>query len=109
MVTQTYEWAAFAAHQAAEKAVKAVFQSLGAEARGHSITQLLSALPNGVRPGEALVEAAKDLERHYIAPRYPNSYPGGAPMDFYTEAEAQRAIETAGRIVEHCQGHVLRS
>ena len=40
-----YEWAAFAAQQAAEKAVKGVYQHLGAEARGHAVTQLLAAVP----------------------------------------------------------------
>jgi len=103
-----YEWAAFAAQQCATKAVKAVYQRLGGEARGHSVTQLLAALPAGVRPAEALVEVAKELEKHYIGPRYPNSYPEGAPMDFYTRAEAERAIDAAERILEHCRHHVLR-
>ena len=103
-----YEWAAFAAQQCAEKAVKAVYQRLGGEARGHSVTQLLAALPVGVKPAEALVEVAKELEKHYIGPRYPNSYPEGAPMDFYTRAEAERAIDAAERVLEHCRHHVLR-
>ena len=38
-----FEWAAFAAQQAAEKAVKAVFQRLGAVAWGHSVAGLLEA------------------------------------------------------------------
>lgn len=103
-----YEWAAFAAQQAGEKAVKALFQSLGAEARGHSVTQLLAALPQAVRPSEDAIEAAKELERHYIGPRYPNSYPEGAPGDFYTAAEAERAIAAAEKVIEHCQRHLVR-
>jgi HEPN domain-containing protein len=50
-----YEWAAFAAQQGAEKAVKAVYQRLGGEARGHSVTQLLAALPEGTRPPPELI------------------------------------------------------
>jgi HEPN domain-containing protein len=103
-----YEWAAFAAQQAAEKAVKALFQSLGAEARGHSVTQLLASLPIAVKPSAEVTEAAKELERHYIGPRYPNSYPEGAPGDFYTVAEAQRAIAAAEQVIEHCQRHLVR-
>jgi HEPN domain-containing protein len=106
--SSTFEWAAFAAHQAAEKAVKALYQRLGAEARGHSVTQLLAGLPPSVRPAAELLETAKGLEKHYIAPRYPNSYPEGAPMDFYTRAEAQRAIDDAERVIEHCKHHVFR-
>jgi HEPN domain-containing protein len=103
-----YEWAAFAAQQAAEKAVKALFQSLGADARGHSVSQLLSTLPQTVAPSADVIEDAKDLDRHDIGPRYPNSYPEGAPGDFYTAAEARRAIAAAERIVEHCQRHLVR-
>ena len=33
-----YEWSCFAAQQAAEKAVKAVYQKLGADAWGHSVS-----------------------------------------------------------------------
>jgi HEPN domain-containing protein len=105
---ETFEWAAFASQQAAEKAVKALYQRLGAEARGHSVTQLLTSLPPAAQPGAAVIESARDLDKHDIGPRYPNSYPGGAPMDFYTRAEAERAIDAAERIVEHCKGHVLR-
>lgn len=38
-----FDWACFAAHQAAEKAVKALFLSLGGEGWGHSITRLMRA------------------------------------------------------------------
>jgi HEPN domain-containing protein len=105
----TFEWAAFAAQQAAEKAVKALYQHLGAEARGHSVTQLLGGLPANVGPSDDLIETAKELDRHYITPRYPNSYPEGAPMDFYTRGEAQRAYDGAKRVVDYCQDHLLRS
>ncbi|MBI1734770.1 MAG: HEPN domain-containing protein [Candidatus Rokubacteria bacterium] len=104
----TFEWAAFAAQQAAEKAVKGLYQSLGADARGHSVTQLLGQLPVAHRAEDALIERAKELDKHYIGPRYPNSYPGGAPMDFYTQAEAERAIEAAERIIAHCKRHLVR-
>ncbi len=39
-----YEWACFSAQQAAEKAVKVVFQALGQEAWGHSVADLLREL-----------------------------------------------------------------
>jgi HEPN domain-containing protein len=107
LADETFEWAAFAAQQSAEKAVKALFQSLGAEARGHSVSQLLMALPEKARPAPDLIEAAKELDKHYIGPRDPNSYPEGAPLDFYARAEALRALEAAERIVDHRQRHLL--
>jgi HEPN domain-containing protein len=88
--------------------VKALYQRLSAEAHGHSVTQLLGALPPSARPSNELIETGKELDKHYIAPRYPNSYPEGAPMDFYTRAEARRAIDGAERIIEHCKSHIFR-
>ncbi|MBI2304269.1 MAG: HEPN domain-containing protein [Chloroflexi bacterium] len=102
-----YEWACFAAHQAAEKAVKGLFQKLGGEAWGHSITMLLSHLPSGVAADSSLVDRAKELDKHYIAPRYPNFHPTGAPLDFYTQGEAERAIDHARNIVAFCEDKIL--
>ena len=61
-----YEWACFAAHQAAEKAVKALYLKLGADAWGHTITPLPGGLPEPGRPGEDLLMCAKVLDKHYI-------------------------------------------
>ena len=36
-----YEWACFAAQQAAEKSVKALYQKLGIEVWGHSVSRML--------------------------------------------------------------------
>lgn len=99
-----YEWACFAAQQAAEKALKAVYQSAGAEARGHSVTALLAGLP--APPSAELFDFARQLDKHYIPSRYPNSYPQGAPHEYYTQAEAERAIEQASAILEFCQNHL---
>ena len=79
-----YEWCCFVAQQSAEKALKAVFQKLGANAWGYSVNLLLSSLPDSVRPAVDLVDKAKELDKHYIASRYPNSYSSGAPFQYYT-------------------------
>lgn len=65
-----------------EKAVKAVYQKLGADAWGHSVSTLLSNLPAQIYPEEVLIDKAKELDTHYSPSRYPNSYPSGAPLDF---------------------------
>jgi len=67
-----HEWACFAAQQAAEKAVKALHESVGTEAWGHSVAELLRGL--GDIPAE-LLDAARALDKHYIPARYPNSPP----------------------------------
>lgn len=101
-----FEWACFASHQAAEKAVKALYQYLGAEARGHSVHAFLDQLPVAHHPGEKLKEAAKALDKHYIPSRYPNSYSEGAPFEYYTKEEAQRAIGDAEQIIQFCGDHL---
>jgi HEPN domain-containing protein len=99
-----YEWAAFAAHQAAEKAVKAFIMRAGGEPWGHSVTGLLEALPKGQRAPEPIVEAASRLDKHYLPARYPNGFPSGYPGKLYTEGEAEDAIANARQVVEFCRG-----
>jgi HEPN domain-containing protein len=100
-----HEWAAFGAQQAAEKALKALYQKRHLEAWGHVLTQLLSALPD-VTVDSDLMDAAKALDKHYIPTRYPNGFERGAPADFYTAAEADRALADAERIIEYCRRQI---
>ena len=100
---EDYEWSSFAAQQGAEKALKAVYQRLGAVAWGHSVTNLLTNLPQPHCPAERLVEQAKALDKHYIATRYPNGFERGAPMDYYTRPEAERSLQDAQAIIQFCE------
>ncbi len=104
-----HEWACFAAQQAAEKAVKALHLSWGTEAWGHSVLRLLEALPEDFKAPEELLEAAKILDKHYVPTRYPNSYPEGAPGDFYTVQDADSAIAAAEEVIQFCEAHLARS
>lgn len=103
-----FEWACFASRQAAEKAVEGLYQRLGAEAWGHSVTALLANLPDRLRPDDALLDRARELDKRYIPTRYPNAQPGGAPGSYYTRTEAERAIDHAAAIIAFCEDHVLR-
>ncbi|MEW6685426.1 MAG: HEPN domain-containing protein [Candidatus Edwardsbacteria bacterium] len=102
-----YEWTCFASQQAAEKAVKGLYQKFGADAWGHSVSVLLANLPSGIKPHEELLDVAKGLDKYYIPPRYPNSYPTGAPYEYYTKEEARRAIDYATRIISFCKDKLL--
>ena len=99
-----FEWSCFASHQAAEKALKAVFLKLGIDAWGHTITVLIGNLPKSVeQPADTLVNYARVLAKFYIPTRYPNGFESGAPTDFYTADEAQSAILLAEAILEFCR------
>ena len=98
-----YEWACFAAQQSAEKAVKSDFLRLNRSAWGHPVSALLEQLPCPWQADESLVNAGKELDKHYILPRYPNSYPQGAPYEYYTRDEAERAIAHTTHILAFCE------
>ncbi len=97
-----YEWACFAAQQGAEKAVKALYLKLGGMAWGRSVAALLEELPEPWQAGVELLDAARELDKHYIPPCYPNAHPQGAPYEYYTRNEAERAIANAERVVNFC-------
>ena len=92
-----HEWACFAAHQAAEKGVKALHLHLGQEAWGHAVARLLRELPVAV--ANELVDKAKVLDTFYVAPRYPNSHPEGAPFEHYGPLQSEEGIAYAGEIL----------
>ena len=101
-----YEWACFTAHQAAEKAIKAVYYVRHGEARGHGVRELLTSL--GLPIDEALLKQAASLDRFYIPTRYPNGLPAGAPHDYFSEEDAVQAIEAAEVMLAWCQSYLPR-
>jgi HEPN domain-containing protein len=99
-----HEWACFAAQQAAEKAAKAAHAAVGQEAWGHVITELLIALREHESAiDDPLLDRARALDKLYIPTRYPNGLAGGAPADFYTRPEAERAIADAEAVLAVCR------
>jgi HEPN domain-containing protein len=100
----SHEWACFAAQQSAEKALKALHLSFGQEAWGHSVTELLDALrPRIAGVDVALLDRARALDKLYVPTRYPNGLPSGAPADYFTRAEAERAIADAEVVLAFCR------
>lgn len=93
-----HEWACFAAHQAAEKGIKALHLSLGQEAWGHMIASLLNNLPFQVE--EELVDKGRVLDSYYVPTRYPNGHPEGAPFEHYGKLQSNEAVRYAGEILE---------
>jgi len=99
-----YNWACFSSQQAAEKATKAVFQKMGAEAWGHSVADLLRELGKTHDISEELLNHALELDKAYIPARYPNAHPSGSPRTRYTKEEGKRLIAYAERVIEFCSG-----
>lgn len=99
-----HDWACFSAQQAADKAVKAVFQGMGAEAWGRSVSDLLMELAKTHEVPEALIDGALELDKAYIPARYPDAHPSGSPRRRFTKEEARRLIGHATAILEFCAG-----
>lgn len=99
---RVHNWACFSAQQASEKAVKAIFQKMRAEAWGHSVADLLEELSSSYRLPGGLRDAALELDKAYIPARYPNAHPSGSPKNRYTREEARRLIGHAAKIVKFC-------
>ncbi|MBI3397999.1 MAG: HEPN domain-containing protein [Deltaproteobacteria bacterium] len=75
-----YECSCFAAQQSAEKAVRALYQYLGGDTSGHSISKVLKELPKMVQPDKSLFKKAADLRQAvYIPTKYPNGFDWGSP------------------------------
>ncbi len=99
-----YNWACFSAQQSAEKAVKAVFQKMGAEIWGHSVADLLKELSKSHQVSDELLDEALELDKVYISARYPDAHLSGSPRNKYIKKEAERCIEYAERIFKFCTG-----
>jgi len=101
-----HEWAAFQAQQCAEKAVKALVQSLHGAVRGHGIAEILRQLPAGLKVPPAILGGAMELDRAYIPSRYPNSFPSGIPRDYYDEHTSRELVGYARQILEFCRSQI---
>lgn len=99
-----YEWASFICQQAAEKALKAVYQKLGGEPWGHALVNLLTGLKEKVTVAENIIQCGRTLDRFYIPTRYPNSWSAGIPKDYYTKEDATDALRCAEEIIRFCEG-----
>jgi HEPN domain-containing protein len=95
---ERHEWACFAAHQSAEKALKALHLHLGQEVWGHVVARLVQELPVG--HDASLLDKAKVLDAFYVPTRYPNGHPAGAPFEHYGSLQSEEAIRYAGEILE---------
>jgi HEPN domain-containing protein len=93
-----YAQTCFVCQQVAEKALKAIAYSQGAKSiKGHGVAETAKLLNiNG-----QLEAAAKELDLFYISSRYPDALPNSiAPVDFFSQAQGQKALDYAKLFLE---------
>ncbi len=96
-----FNWSCFKAHQAAEKALKALLWGISSPIIGYSLPNLLNRLTElGIGYDASIKEACMRLNKYYIPTRYPDVWSEGAPEDYYTESEAREAIKYAEDIIK---------
>jgi len=101
-----FDWACFMCQQAAEKALKALVQSRGGDAWGHSVRELADVVPGDITVPQEVRDALPILDRFYIPTRYPNGIDAGAPAETYNAADAQTALGLCDKVVRFVQGHL---
>lgn len=106
VLTSGRRWAhaCFHAHQAAEKALKALGYRLDRDPWGHSVRRLLDDMakesPSVYAELRDLSDAASELDQYYIPTRYPNGLPDLTPDQVFTRAMAENAVNLAASIVD---------
>jgi HEPN domain-containing protein len=101
-----HEGAAFHAQQCAEKAVKALVQSLHGAVLGHAATDILEQLPPSVKPPAGILNATQRLDKVYVTSRYPNGFASGSPGDYFNEAESRELIGYAQQVLDWCRSQI---
>ncbi len=101
-----HEWACFACHQGAEKALKALHLYFNQEAWGHVIRTLIEELPHSINIPEGLIDKARVLDAYYIPTRYANGHPEGSPYEHYGKIQSEEAIKYAGEIIDFCRSQM---
>lgn len=93
--------ACFISQQCADKALKAVLYHRGARSvLGRSLVGLREKVAQGAADEwERLRDAAAELDLYYVATRYPNGLPEGAPHRAFTRRQAEGAIAHAAAFV----------
>ena len=82
--------------------------NLGITIWGHSLTEMLVILSESIAIEEEVKEIGKLLDIYYIPTRYPNGFSSGKPADYFTEKQAQEAINAADNIAKFCESLLFR-
>lgn len=106
---ERYNSAVFYAHQSAEKAVKALLYKFNEATLENSVRELLERFFEKLgERDEKILSFARELDRHYITSRYPDSLPSGTPHEAYDAETSKKAYEIAEKVMEYARKFIER-
>jgi HEPN domain-containing protein len=79
--------------------VKGLLHSIGEEAWGHDLPQLVDRASRSLGADWGVSDAADELSRHYIPARYPDAHPSGTPDEHYNATSSRLAFSYARAII----------
>jgi HEPN domain-containing protein len=99
-----YDTCCFLAQQTAEKALKAYLFHQGEELIfTHSIFRLCEMAAHYDPSFRDIREQVKLLDFYYVEARYPNALGAVIPAEFYSDRDAEQAIDMARMVIEAVQ------
>lgn len=101
-----YEGSCFASQQAAEKAVKALYELLGLPRSSSKISKLLKDLPPQFTPSENVIYEAITLDKLSFSMIEEEDDESNISEDYFTRKDAERAIKGARMILDFCRSHI---
>jgi len=101
-----YEGSCFAAQQAAEKAVKALYELLGLPRTSSKVSKLLKDLPPPITPSEDVIYEAITLDKLSFSMIEEEDEESNISGDYFTRKDAEKAIKGARMILDFCRKHL---
>ena len=102
--------ACFICQQCGEKVLKSLAYSRGERlVLGHSLYSLVGRLSGAFPELETFKQDAGLLDQYYVATRYPNGLPDGAPFQVFREDQAVQAIELATSLMQTARHILIRA
>ncbi len=97
--TGSFAWSCFVSQQAAEKAIKAILEMFGLPIWGHDLLDLLSSLEEKTSIPEEVRSSCHRLNLYYVATRYPDVFPSGAPASKFSKEQSMLANSDAKVVI----------
>lgn len=101
-----WAWCCFTCQQAAEKALKAVCESLRVPQTGHNLNLLVQVVAEHRAVPESVRSGCARLNRYYVPTRYPNAFDRGVPAEQFFEEDARQALQDAEEVLRFAHATV---